>query len=66
MAMELISKDDNISATVLSVLTPWPESASELYRQKDRRLPVKLVPTSVDRGRLNHYATAPPPSGILL
>jgi hypothetical protein len=24
---------------------PWPESASELYRQSDRRLLAKLVPT---------------------
>jgi hypothetical protein len=25
--------------------TPWPESASELYRPSDRRLSAKLVPT---------------------
>jgi hypothetical protein len=25
--------------------TPWPQSASELYRPSDRRLSVKLVPT---------------------
>jgi hypothetical protein len=29
--------------------TPWPESASKLYRPSDRRLLVKLVPTFVDR-----------------
>jgi hypothetical protein len=28
-------------------LTPWPESASELYRPIDRCLSVKLVPTVV-------------------
>jgi hypothetical protein len=28
----------------------WPESARELYRQSNRRLSVKLVPTLVDRG----------------
>jgi hypothetical protein len=30
--------------------TPWPESASELYRPSDRRLSAKLVPTLTDRG----------------
>jgi hypothetical protein len=30
--------------------TPWPESASELYRPSDRRLSAKLVPTLADRG----------------
>jgi hypothetical protein len=30
--------------------TPWPESASELYRPSDRRLLKKLVPSFVDRG----------------
>jgi hypothetical protein len=29
--------------------TPWPESASELYRPSDRRLSSKLVPTFADR-----------------
>jgi hypothetical protein len=31
-------------------LTPWSESASELYRPSDRRLSANLVPTFVDRG----------------
>jgi hypothetical protein len=30
--------------------TPWPESARELHRPSDRRLSVKLVPTTLDRG----------------
>jgi hypothetical protein len=30
--------------------TPWPESASELYRLSDRRLSAKLVPTFAERG----------------
>jgi hypothetical protein len=30
--------------------TPWPESARELYRQSERRLLAKLVPTFWDRG----------------
>jgi hypothetical protein len=35
-------------ATVL--ITPWPESASELYRPSDRRLSTKFVLTFEDRG----------------
>jgi hypothetical protein len=30
--------------------TPWPESASELYRPSDRRLSAIIVPTFTDRG----------------
>jgi hypothetical protein len=30
--------------------TPWPQSASELYRPSDRSLSAKLVPTFADRG----------------
>jgi hypothetical protein len=30
--------------------TPWPETASELYRPSDCRLSAKLVPTFADRG----------------
>jgi CBS-domain-containing membrane protein len=30
--------------------TPWPESASELYRPSDRRLSAKLVSTFADTG----------------
>jgi hypothetical protein len=33
----------------LKTTTPWPESASELYRPSDRRLPAKLVPNFADR-----------------
>jgi hypothetical protein len=33
-----------------SYKTPWPESASELYRPSDRRLSAKLMPTFADRG----------------
>jgi hypothetical protein len=32
------------------LLTPWPESTSELYRQSDGRLSAKLVPSFTDRG----------------
>ena len=31
-------------------VTPWPQSASELYRQSGRRRSAKLVPTFADRG----------------
>jgi hypothetical protein len=31
-------------------ITLWPESVSELYRQSDRRLSAKMVPTFADRG----------------
>jgi hypothetical protein len=30
--------------------TPWPVSASELYRSRDHRLLAKLMPTFADRG----------------
>jgi hypothetical protein len=32
-------------------LTPWHESASELYQPSDLHLSAKLVPTFVDRAR---------------
>jgi hypothetical protein len=35
---------------MIIITTPWPESASELYRQSERRLSAKLVPTFADRG----------------
>jgi hypothetical protein len=44
--------------------TPWPESASELYRPSDSRLSAKLVPTFGDRGC--HAASATDPSGRIL
>ena len=36
--------------TIYIKLTPWPQSASELYRQSGRRRSAKLVPTFADRG----------------
>jgi hypothetical protein len=44
--------------------TPWPESASELYRPRDRRLSAKLVPTFVNRGC--HVVIATDPYGRTL
>jgi hypothetical protein len=37
-------------AALYSPRTPWPESASELYRPSDRRLSEKLEPTFADKG----------------
>jgi hypothetical protein len=47
--MQLIVFSDEIIKIKLNQ-TPWPESASELYRPKDRRSSEKLVPTIADRG----------------
>jgi hypothetical protein len=44
--------------------TPWPESASELYRPRDRRLLAKLVPTFADRGC--HVVSVTDPYGHIL
>jgi hypothetical protein len=38
------------SCTMLKNLTPWPQSASELYRPRDHCLSTKLVPTFANRG----------------
>jgi hypothetical protein len=38
------------SGTTIRQKTPWPESASELYRPSDHRLSAKLVPTFEHRG----------------
>jgi hypothetical protein len=40
-------------------LFPWPESASELHRQSDRRVSANLVPTFGDRGCLVVSVTEP-------
>jgi hypothetical protein len=44
--------------------TPWPESASELYRQSDRRLSAKLVPNFADSGI--HVVSVTEPYGRIL
>jgi CBS-domain-containing membrane protein len=44
--------------------TPWPESASELYRLSDRRLSAELVPNFTDRGC--HVVSVTDPSGRIL
>jgi hypothetical protein len=44
--------------------TPWPESATKLHRQSDRRLSPKLVATFVDRGC--HVVSVTDPYGRIL
>jgi hypothetical protein len=44
--------------------TPWSKSASELYRQSDRRLSPKLVQTCADRGC--HVVSVTDPYGRVL
>jgi hypothetical protein len=44
--------------------TPWPESATELYRSSDRRLSAKLAPTFPDRGC--HMVSLTDPYGHIL
>jgi hypothetical protein len=48
----------------LNKKTPWPKSASELYRPRDRCLSVKLVPTSADTGC--HVVSVTDPYGRIL
>jgi CBS-domain-containing membrane protein len=48
----------------LKNLTPWPESASELYRPSDSRLLAKLVPTFADRRC--HVVSVTDPYGRIL
>jgi hypothetical protein len=46
------------------VITPWLESASELYRPSDCRFSAKLVPTFADRG--SHMISVTDPYGHIL
>jgi hypothetical protein len=48
----------------LTKLTPWPQSASELYRPSNRRLLAKLLLTSADRGC--HVVSVTDPYGRIL
>jgi hypothetical protein len=41
----LVDKDQ----VIVKIITPWLQSASELYRPSDHRLSAKLVPTFADR-----------------
>jgi hypothetical protein len=46
------------------IITPWPESASELYRPIDLCLSAKLLPTFEDRR--SHVVSATDPYGRIL
>jgi CBS-domain-containing membrane protein len=45
-------------------LTPWSESASELYRPSDRHLSANWLPTFADRG--SHVVSVMDPYGRIL
>jgi hypothetical protein len=47
-APKLSSFSDRLTE-ITFIYTPWPQSASELYRPSDRLLSAKLVPTFADR-----------------
>jgi hypothetical protein len=54
----------NVERTPEERETPWPESASKLYRPSDRCLSAKLVPTFVSRG-CNAVSVTEPHARIL-
>jgi hypothetical protein len=58
------NRSSDIVVFITSEKTPWPESASELYRLSDRRLSAKLVPTFADRGC--HVVSATYPTSPLI
>jgi hypothetical protein len=49
---------------VTITISPWPESASELYWPRDRLLSAKLVSTFADRG--SHVVRLTDPYGRIL
>jgi hypothetical protein len=66
--------DVSYSMFWIIIITPWPQSTSELYRPSDHRLSAKLVPTfcgwSVPRGQrdesLRPYSRISRPKPLLL
>jgi hypothetical protein len=48
--VNLLGDDIDTIKRKINKQTPWPESASKLYRPSDRRLLAMLVPTFADRG----------------
>jgi hypothetical protein len=59
-----VEKVQKLSNSFLEIITPWPESASELYRPSDRSTSEKLVPTLADRGC--HVVSVTDPHGRIL
>jgi hypothetical protein len=62
--MEAISKFQFLTSCKKLNYTPWPQSASELYRPSDRSLSAKLVTIFADRGW--HVVKATDPYGRIL
>jgi hypothetical protein len=54
----------SVTSKRLTELTPWPESASALYRLSDRRLSAKFVPAFANRGC--HVVSATDPHGCII
>jgi hypothetical protein len=59
-----MGRNQPLKVTHSITITPWPESASELYRPSNRHLSAKLVPTFVDRGC--HVVSVTDPYGSFL
>jgi hypothetical protein len=49
---------------IIIYITPWLESARELYRPRDRRLSAKFVPTFADRG-VSHSQCGGSPTAVI-
>jgi hypothetical protein len=58
------SRSCNILLLRKLLLTPWPESASELYQPSDCGVSAKLVSASADRG--SHVVRVTDPYGSIL
>jgi hypothetical protein len=63
--VEWCSVTNDIPALTLIKKSPWPQSASELYRPSDRLLSEKLVPTLFAEGRC-HVVSVTNPYGCNL
>jgi hypothetical protein len=53
-----------IEVVVRFILTPWLESANELYRQSDSHSSAKLVPTFADR-EVSHGQCGGSPTAVI-
>jgi hypothetical protein len=62
--LSFVSLQSVYSSQSVFNLTPWSESASELYRPSDRRLSAKWLPTFADRKC--HVVSVTDPSGRIL
>jgi hypothetical protein len=62
--VSLLNKNPCQHTAQMTLITPWPESASKLYRQSDSRLSAKLMPTFANRGC--HVVSATDPYSRIL